>query len=46
MNFSYVTNPAEVLQPDFELRIRNEGDSIIWGPDSPRNTGSVPSVLR
>jgi len=46
MNFSYVTSPAEVLQIDTELRIRDEGDSIIWGPDSRRNRGSVPAVLR
>jgi hypothetical protein len=41
MDFSYVTSPA-----DTELRIWDEGDSIIWGPDSRKNTGSVPSVLR
>lgn len=46
MNFSYVTSPAEVLKLDVELGIKDEGDSIIWGPDSRRNAGSVPSVLR
>jgi hypothetical protein len=40
MYFSYVKSPA-----DTELLIWNESDSIIWGPDSRKNTGSVPSVV-
>ena len=46
MNFSNLTSAAEVLKLGTELPIRDEGDSIVWGPDSRRNTGSVPSVLR
>jgi len=46
MNFSYVTIATEALKLEAELRIRDEDDSIIWGPVSRKNTGSVPSVLR